>query len=444
MTRRTFEGTPVGLRFTLRLLLPVALAAATGCATAPRGVEKEAKPADIDSLKNIGAKANALLVFASSRAGGSHIFTMKSDGSETTQLTKGGLTEWNPRFSPDGSKILFSRSVEKGTREVDASADHAWNLFTMSPEGGEAALVAENATWGSWISNDEILFMRGRKIMRQKLSGEEAEAKKVMDLNKHSVFDGAIVRGPELSRDGHQIAMTLAGAHRQVGIWSLKKKGWRQIGSGGHITWFPDGASVVWVNPSGKGLAEIVRAPLEKPAPAAKEGEEQEEAEEGDKAEEAKDKGPAKLVDLAGKRSRESAPRLSPDGKWLVFAAAIGSAEPDLEDSELYLWELGSSESPTRLTFHSASDRSPDIFVGAPGAAPKAEETEKAAEPEKKEEPAEKACCAESAEPADKAEPEKKEEPAAADAAEPPTEDAEPAPSGKGKAKAKPAKKKKR
>src|SRR5262245_18629245 len=125
MTRRTIPGTPSSrsLRSTLRSLL--ALGAVAGCATtAPMGVDKEAKPADIDSLKTVGAKANALIVFASSRAGTSHIFSMKSDGSELHRLTSGALTDWNPRFSPDGSKILFSRSVEKGARATDVGAEH--------------------------------------------------------------------------------------------------------------------------------------------------------------------------------------------------------------------------------------------------------------------------------------------------------------------------------
>jgi hypothetical protein len=425
------------------------LAALAGCATAPRGADKEAKPADMDALKDIGGKANALIVFASSRAGGSHLFTMRSDGSETKQLTKGGLTEWNPRFSPDGSRILFNRSVARGTREVDAAADHAWDLFTVKPDGTEATKVAENATWGSWISNDEILFLRGQKIMRMKLGGEE-EAKKVMDLSRHSVFDGSTVRSPELSRGGHEIAMTIVGAHRQVGIWNLKKKSWTQVGAGAQATWFPDGKSLAWVNPSGKGLSEIVRTPGENPAPASKEaaeGEEAEEAEEADKGEDKAPKGPAKLVDLQGKRTREASPRFSADGKWLVFAAAIGNADPDLEDYELYLWELGTNDSPTRLTFHSASDRSPDIFLGAGaprGEAPaaqeddgeKQQETDKA---DKAEKPAESAS--------EPAETEKKEEPASADAAEPPSDETEAAPaSGKAKAKpkAKAAKKKKR
>jgi hypothetical protein len=422
------------------------LTAVAGCATVPKGVDKEAKPADIDSLKSVGAKANAIVVFASSRTGTSHIFSMKSDGSEPHQLTKGNLTDWNPRFSPDGTKILFSRSVEKGARETEAGADHAWDLFTVKPDGTEPTKVVANATWGSWISNDEILFVRGSKIMRLKLDGEE---KRVMDLSRHAVFEGSTVRNPELSKDGHEIAMTIVGAHRQVGVWSLKKKAWKQIGSGAHITWFPDGSAMTWISPTGKDLSEIVRLSVGAPPPKAKAEKETEKEESEDEADESETPAAptvSKLVDLRGKRSREAFPRVSADGKWLVFGAAIGSAEADLEDYELYLWEIGSDVSPTRLTFNSASDRWPDLFVGGAPATEEAAKTEESAKPEESGAAAtEKADKGPAEEPAEKSEPENKEEPTAAAAEEAPADEAvDSGPAKKGKAKARPAAKKKR
>jgi dipeptidyl aminopeptidase/acylaminoacyl peptidase len=457
MTRRTQHGNPAAL--VLLLSLPLALGAVAGCATtSPRGDEKEAKPADIDSLKNVGAKANALVVFASSRAGTSHLFTVMSDGTELTQLTEGKQTDWNPRFSPDGSKVLFSRSAAKADVRESNAGDGVWDLYTVGTDGQvQPTKVVSNAMWGSWISNDEVLFVRGSRIMRAKVGGGEEDdgekkEKKVMDLSKHAVFEGAIVRAPELSRDGTEIAMTLTGARRQVGIWSLKKKSWTQIGSGSLIAFTPDGSAVTWVSPTGKDLAEIRSLPVAGGAPKEKpDAEEQEkgeepqkkgakDAEEAEEAPEGKKVEASKLVDLPGKRSRESFPRLSADGKWLVFGAGVGSSDPDLEDYEIYLWELGSTESPTRLTFHSASDRWPDILVGAAGkhAAPKTEEAPK-------EEAAAKPAEEPEAAPA-KAEPEKQEEPATSDAMPPSDEEAEAAGSGKAKAKpkAKGGKKKKR
>jgi hypothetical protein len=430
MTRRTLAGIPS----LLVSIFCTALLAASGCATSDRGVEKDLKPADLDSLLQVGGKAHALIVWTSSRAGTPHLFTMKSDGTDTKQLTKGAHTDWYPRFSPDGKRVLFSRSADKGfVREADAGLDHAWNLYTVPAEGGEATKVVENGSWGSWISNDEILFLRGTKIMRAKLGGGEAEGedgkpKKVLDLARHATFSGAVVRGPELARDGHAIAMTLGGARRQVGFWDIKDKGWTEVARGTDITWGPDSASLVWVNPTGKELGEILRAPLEDGAPP-----------------ETIDPQELRVVDMSGKRSREAFPRLSGDGKWLVFAAGINGLENDVEDYELYLFELGSAVSPTRLTFHSANDRWPDIFAGEAPPATGAQPAEESA-------PAEKPAEEEADEPRPAAKPaaETQEEPAATDAEAAADEGGEPtsAAAGKGKSKGKPkaktGKKKKR
>ena len=402
----------------------LALVLASGCAASLAGNEKETRPADLEALKAVGGKANGLVVWTSSRAGTPHLFTMKTDGSDTRQLTKGDATDWNPRFSPDGRKILFSRSQEEGfVRESQGSDPGTWDLYTINVDGTEISKVVEDATWGSWFGADEIVFMRGTRIMRTKVGGED-EAK-IMDLSRYPIFDGAIVERPELSHDGHFVALTLAGNRRQAGIWNIKKKTWTQMGQGTQIAWAPDGASVYWIDVSGKEMNRVVREPVVAGMPA-----------------DERDPEKLLLVDLGGKRSRERFPRLSNDGKWLVFGAAIKSLENDLEDYELYLWEVGSpATSATRLTFHSANDRWPDLFVGEPGkaAAPEAA-GDKGGEAKQPEEEAH-VDGAKAAPAAETDETEKKEEPAAESEA---SDEAAPAAAGAGKPKAKVKGKKKR
>jgi hypothetical protein len=330
-------------------------------------MEKEVKPTDLEALKANGAKANGLVVWTSSRAGLPHIFSMRTDGSDTKQLTKGDQTDWHPRFSPDGSKILFERSRDRDfVRESDANLEGAWDLYTINTEGGDLTKVVDDATWGSWGGPEEIVFLRGSKVMRKKLGGESES--RVIDTARYAVFEGATIRQPELSHDGHFVALTLAGNHRQVGIFNIKKRSWTAMGSGTQIAWAPDGASVYWIDDAGKEQNRVVREAVVAGTPA-------------------DDRDPDKigLVDLGGKRSRELFPRFSNDGKWLVFAAAVGDLENDLEDFELFLWEAGSSPTgATRLTFHSSNDRWPDVFIGGP-ATPAAEEAKEAGE--KKAEP---------------------------------------------------------
>jgi Tol biopolymer transport system component len=404
------------------LLLPAALLAA-GCAAPIEGMEKEVKPADVEALKVNGAKANGLLVWTSARDGLPHLWTSRTDGSDAKVITSGAFTDWHPRFSPDGTRILFQRSRAEGfVRESAANAPGAWDLYTVGPDGAGLQKVAEDATWGSWWTADEIVFLRGPKIMRKKLGGE-GEAK-VMDTSRYALFDGAVVQQPELSRDGHFVALTLAGAHRQAGIWSIKKKTWTEMGQGSQIGWAPDGASVYWIDDTGKLGARIAREPVIAGMPA-----------------DERDPNKILLVDLGGKRSRERFPRLSNDGKWLVFAAAVNDLEDDVEDFELFLWEVGTSPtSATRVTFHSTNDSWPDLFIGEPGKAPaESAEAAKAASEEagESEKNAEGASPARQEEAGKTASPDEEKKPEAAPATEGDEEAAAPASKPAGKAKGK-------
>src|SRR5689334_13628770 len=83
------------------LTLAVAACASTG---------GEVKPSDADStaMRAVGGRANASIVWSSGRVGNHKLFTMKSGGSDVRQITRGDNVDWFPRFSPDGTKILFT------------------------------------------------------------------------------------------------------------------------------------------------------------------------------------------------------------------------------------------------------------------------------------------------------------------------------------------------
>ena len=48
---------------------------------------------------------------------------------------------------------------------------------------------------------------------------------------------------------------------------------------------------------------------------------------------------------------------------YTVFAASAGGHEHDVEDYEIFLWEIGTPpETAARLTWHTANDNWPDLF----------------------------------------------------------------------------------
>ena len=183
-------------------------------------------------------------------------------------------------------------------------------------------------------------------------SGEET-----LLLDGVKAFDekGVILQEPNLSPDGKYLAITLRGSMRETGIWDIAKKKWNKSGDGCQIDFFADGSRVYRVNPTGNGGTA---APSEILWFTLKDGVQQEKI--GffgvPKA--------AKLMDLPGRRSHEYFPRVSADGKWLVWGATAKGHDHDIYDYELYLWQIGTpAKTAARLTYHTANDRWPDIWL---------------------------------------------------------------------------------
>jgi hypothetical protein len=350
---------------TMHAPLALSLVALAGCATlsgaAPTGSDDKPSDEDRAAMKRVGEKAGGLIVWSSSRNGNHDLFTMKTDGTDVKAITKGDEVDWFPRFSPDGARILFCRSKKGWVSERDANLSAKWDLFTVHPDGSEVTKVIEDATWGSWIGPDEVIFVRDGKVLRKKLgaAGEAAgKAHLLLDGGATKSLDGAELQQPELSPDGRLIAITLRGSRRETGIWNLDTKKWTKTGLGCQINWSPDGKTIYWMNPTGNGGSEVFHMAITDGAPPA----------------ETPSDDVLHFMDMPGRRSHEYFPQLSRDGKWLVWGITQRGHDHDTADYEIYLWEVGTppETGAARLTFHSANDRWPDVFL--PGAAASAPE----------------------------------------------------------------------
>jgi hypothetical protein len=333
-----------------RALLALAFAAGWGCATVgagpPSGSEEKPDDAEQKAMAALGEAVKGQIVWSSSRLGNHDLFVMDTDGSNVRQITKGENVDWFPRFAPDGSRILFTRSKKGWVFERDANTDGKWDIFTVSPEGGDETKVVDNASWGSWVSNDEIVYARATRIYKRALAGGEETL--LVDSSAVSELDSALVQQPEMSKDGRYIAITLRGSKRETGIWDLKKKTWTRTGEGCQINWAPSGEEIYWVHPTGNGGSRVLHMAVNAGKPAKSDAEADE----------------LTLVDIPGRRSHEYFPQLSADGKWLVWAATQRGHDHDIADYEIYLWNVGADpQTATRLTYHSGNDRWPDIFI---------------------------------------------------------------------------------
>jgi hypothetical protein len=325
-----------------------------GCATAggggASGSDEQPDDKEKAAMAAVGGKAGGKIVWSSSRLGNHDLFVMDTDGSHVHPITKGDPVDWFPRFSPDGTRILFTRSKKGWVFERDANTDGKWDIYTVTPEGKDETKIVDNASWGTWISDDEIVFARGTAILRRKVAGGDETL--LVDSAKVPALDGALMQQPEMSKDGAFIAITLRGSKRETGLWDVKKKAWLRTGEGCQINWTPDGDEVYWVHPTGTGGSRVLHVPVS-----------------GGKATKSDaDLDALTLIDIPGRRSHEYFPQLSRDGKWLVWAATQRGHDHDTADYEIYLWEVGTpADLAVRLTYHSGNDRWPDVFIGGGG-----------------------------------------------------------------------------
>ncbi|HEX3698381.1 MAG TPA: hypothetical protein VH374_23615 [Polyangia bacterium] len=348
---QTKSSAKTGRRSSRALLgtLLLASVAGMGCASmggaAPTGSSDKPSAADEENMTRMGERVKGTIVWSSSRNGNHDLFVMNTDGSNIKSITSGDQVDWFPRFSPDGSKILFCRSKKGWVSERDANDSDKWDLYTIKPDGNDITKVVENASWGSFIGANEIVFVRGTKIFKTKL-GSDKEVE-LMDSAGVSDLDGAVLQQPEMSHDGKYIAITLRGSKRETGIWDVKKKTWTKTGLGCQVNWTPDGSSIFWMNPTGNGGSEIFRMPM-------KNGKPTKEFSDDD----------LRFMDMPGRRSHEYFPQFSTDGKFLVWGITQRGHDHDIADYEIYLWEVGTPfETAARLTYHSGNDRWPDIFI---------------------------------------------------------------------------------
>ena len=281
------------------------------------------------SIQGLKAK----IVWSSSRTGNHEIFLLTLPDLKMYQITHNKQVDFFPRFSPDGEKLVFCHSQRPwvSERELDP-----WDVYLFSLAGNRESLLIRDANWPQWISNVRISFVRKNKIMVKDLETGKEEI--ILDGTQDPV--SAEIGTPEFSpQDQNWVAFSPRGKMDGVFVLDRVKNRFFKFGQGCEITWLPPGREVIWVETGGNGGTQILKSPITPIQPTL-------------------------FMDLPGKYSHEYFPRLSVDGKWLVWAASAEGHEHDIADYEIFIWKVGTPfNQAIRLTYNAANDRWPDIFL---------------------------------------------------------------------------------
>jgi Tol biopolymer transport system component len=197
-----------------------------------------------------------------------HIYLVGIDGSGLRRFTQGNLAEIQPVWSPDGTRIAFSR--------VDRDGEH-FDLFVAGADGSgltqltHTPLADEDSC--TWSPN-------GLQLAFTRFQNHDED---VLAINVDGTEQHALIRGrhddasPSWSPDGPRIAITRDG---RIAVFSFEhfKVGFLTEAAARKDTgpsWSPDGSRIIFtrdpgaiyvMNADGSKLANV---PLDKPATAA-------------------------------------------------------------------------------------------------------------------------------------------------------------------------------
>jgi WD40 repeat protein len=295
--------------------------------------------AERNAVDALARELDGLVVWSSNRTGNHELYLLDLRTRTLRQLTHTPQVEFFSRFSPDGRRIVFTRSQRE---YVSPREPTAWDVYVMNVDGTDERLLARGGYWPQWTpKGDAIIFVRGNQVIRLDLVGGSAGRESVLLDGPTTEGIGGGMETPELSPDGTRLAMTIRSReYGGVGVVDLGTRAVTRLSPGQacQITWMPGSDALLWVEPEGNGGTEILTG------------------------------GPGRargvFMDLPGAYSHEYFPRVSRDGRWLIWAAAATGHEHDRADYEIFIWPIGRPVSEAvRLTYHEGNDQWPDIYV---------------------------------------------------------------------------------
>ena len=281
------------------------------------------------------------VVWSSNREGLHDLYLMTLPGGEVRRLTTSDFTDTYPRFSPDGTKVAFSRSTE---RWVSQRNGILWDTWVLDLASGSEWRVATNAFMAVWSPDGEsVVFQRncGETIVRASAApNSDVGEEELLRSGVGGIPAGALMTLPAVREGDPWLAVTLRGrgpgrdctAH----VWCDGHVS--RIAGGCQMVWRRlGGDAYVWVDHPGNMKNAIRAASLGTPEASV-------------------------LFDEPGDYSHEYFPAFTADGRWLAYGASTGGHEQDSEDYEIFLLDTSrDSLVPARLTFHTGNDCWPDV-----------------------------------------------------------------------------------
>jgi TolB protein len=161
----------------------------------------------------------ARIAYVSTRDGNPEIYVMRADGTQQVRLTRDQATDIHPNWSPDGSLIIWNSSRNSQNK----AEPETFELFTMRPDGSDVRQLTRGgiATYASWSPDgSKILFRKQLEDGNSDVFVMAADATGATNLTRNPAFDG----WPSWSADGKRIVFAREHGD-EASIYSMNADG---------------------------------------------------------------------------------------------------------------------------------------------------------------------------------------------------------------------------
>jgi hypothetical protein len=282
------------------------------------------------------AGLNGYVVWSSNRSGSHDIWMYSLPEGELRQLTTDPHTDYYPRISPDGGRIVFARSQEPWVSQRNY---RSWDVILLDLRKNTTRVLARNGNVPTWSGDGrKVYFQRdGNQLVQIEVaSGKETV---LMQTGRDMPLPASVqLQTPVLDPKGQVVAVTLRGGQRATALIYPDKRVAR-VGGGCQLNWSPSGDYLYKIDRGGKKKNAILQV------------------------------DPTTLdrrvwFDPPGDYHHIYFPRVDNTESVLVYGASTGGHEHDTADYEIFLWKIGSpAKNAVRLTFHTANDCWPDVYI---------------------------------------------------------------------------------